>query len=97
MPSVVVRTIGVSVAVEGLRPAGFEPAAFLDILSSRLGEAVAGIGDPVEHVLIDRQALHWDAILQTVEEWLKTQGAVVATWEVSRCMKGHLARLDLIE
>ena len=53
------KSVGSSLAVEGLDDSGLDADELLDALAAAHGLAVAPIGAPVEAILIDRRALAW--------------------------------------
>jgi hypothetical protein len=94
MAAIVVRSIGMSIAIEGLGPAGLDPSRLLATLAAEHGEAVAGVGCPTEIVLIDRSALAWNGALGVVEEWARSAGVEVTPWQLSRCQGSRSARME---
>ena len=80
MPTLQVRSVSMSCTIEGLS----EPDLSLEGLLSRLvasyGHGAAGIGDPVQSVLVDRRACSWEQLLDQVEAWVHTQGYTYTSW-----------------
>jgi hypothetical protein len=97
MAKIVVRTIGMSIAIEGLDPsAGLDPAGLLRTLAAVHGEAVAPVGCPVEIILIDRAALPWPEVLATVDQWIQAAGWEPGEWSQSQGGCGRAAQMELV-
>ena len=80
MPTLRLRPIGVSFAIEGIDLAGLDGDALLQAISAYHGEAVAPIGVPVDSVLIDRRAESWEGLMAWLADWVQSQGYGTATW-----------------
>jgi hypothetical protein len=93
MPTLNVRTIGMSYLIDGLDPEAIDPIALSEGLKGLHGIAVATLkvpqtADPaddpgnsaIEAILIDRRATDWDALCDWLESWVMAQGATYTSW-----------------
>ena len=81
MPSLRLRAVGMSYAIEGATDAGLDGDALCEALQSRHGLAVAAIGIPAETILIDHKAESWDGLRAWLETWVLVQGGTEVAWE----------------
>lgn len=93
MPTLHLRTLGVSYSIEGLARSNLEPAPLLSSLIAQHGEAVAAVGVPPEAVLIDASAITWNDLLDWLETWVRTQGYSYASWARDASIQGAGATL----
>lgn len=93
MPTLHLRTLGVSYAIEGVAQSGLEPNQLLDALASLHGDAVAPVGVPTEAVLIDHTVIPFDELQDWLESWVRTRGFAYATWGRDASLNGRSATL----
>ncbi len=93
MPTLVLRSVGMSTVLEGLGPSGLDAEALLDDLALEYGQAVAALGtsrtpdsspDPdesaIDSLIIDRKAATRDALRERLLAWVVARGARYASW-----------------
>ena len=93
MPTLMLRTVGMSYVIEGLVTAGLDAARLLDALEEVHGIAVAPMSTPrtlepgdderglrIDAMIIDRRAVPWDALRDWLEAWVTRQGYVYVAW-----------------
>ncbi len=80
MPTLTLRSIGMSFAIEGVGACGLDGEGLFEALQSWHGLAAAAVGTPVETVLIDRKAETWDSLMAWLESWVRAQGASDLCW-----------------
>lgn len=102
MPTLSLRTIGVSYLIEGLGPSGLDADALLDDLAATLGPAVAPYGKPSEPggpvvfdaLLVDRKAASWDDLRDRLAAWVRGRGGRAALWTESGSAAARRAVLE---
>lgn len=80
MPTLRLRLVGVSYAIEGIARAGLDGDALHQAIAADHGEAVAPLGLPVDSVLVDRRAESWEGLMAWLAGWVRAQGYGTATW-----------------
>ncbi len=86
MPTLNLRTVGMSYIFEGFDAAGLDGRLVLAALTDVFGMAVAPLGSEVEGnskingIIIDRKAASWDVIRDWVETWIKSKGYQYVSW-----------------
>ena len=93
MPTLTVRTVGMSYLIEGLVSDDINGIAMANALESLHGMAVATMcvprtADPacdpgnstIAGILIDRRATSSEALRDWIEAWLVSQGATYTAW-----------------
>ncbi len=98
MPTLTLRTVGMSYLIEGLKPAELDVSALNDALSAEYGPAVAvmnAAGRPSEAdaVIVDRKAVGWDSLKTWIEGWVTDQGCRYSSWVEDGLAPGHSATL----
>ena len=82
MPTLTLRSLGMSHLVEGFSASGLDGRAMLDALSADHGAAVAPLGsaDAPESILIDRKAAPWGVLRDWLAEWVGERGYAYVSW-----------------
>lgn len=93
MPTIRIRTVGVSYSIEGFEASGLDPGPLLAHLAAAHGPAVAAVGIPPEAILIDRKALSWSQALERIEAWVRARGFAKTSWVDAEPPAGSAATL----
>jgi hypothetical protein len=92
MPTLTLRKLGVSYAIEGLRASGLDAGRLHRALAGAVGPAVAvmspqlspgdGEGDvpAIDALIVDRRAEGWDELRARLEAWVKAEGWSFTSW-----------------
>lgn len=94
MPTLTLRTVGMSYLIEGLGPSGLDPRGLLGALEDAYGPAAApmitprtagpadpsGGEPPIDAMIVDRKAVPWEALRAWLEAWVTRQGCVYSSW-----------------
>lgn len=93
MPTLRLRTLGVSYAIEGLVQSGLDAADLLDDLEHLHHEAISPVGVPTEAVLVDHSVIPFDALQDWLESWVRAHGFGYASWGRDASLNGASATL----
>ncbi len=84
MPTLSLRSIGMSYLIEGLDASELDVGQFLDGLGAAYGPAVGPMGDPEGPsevaLILDRKAADWSALLDRIAELIHGQGFGYVSW-----------------
>jgi hypothetical protein len=80
MPTLRLRQVGMTHAIEGLIDSGLDADALLAALQALHGPAAVGLGVPIDGVLLDRSARSWPDLLDWVAGWVRDRGFSYAAW-----------------
>ncbi len=93
MPTLTLRSVGVSYLIEGVEPSGLDPRMLLDALTGAYGLAVAPLSTPrtlqplhdddessIDAMIVDRRAVPWDDLRSWLEDYVRSDGSVYAAW-----------------
>jgi hypothetical protein len=80
MPTLRLRQVGMTHAIEGLAGSGLDGEGLLAALQALHGPAAVGLGVPIDAVLVDRSARGWGDLSEWVAGWVRDQGFSYAAW-----------------
>lgn len=92
MPTLTLRTVGMSYILEGIGPSGLDGGELHDALYARYGPAVAVLGTSasspgndevaaaIDALLIDRKAAPVDALREAIRSWIEGRGCRYISW-----------------
>ncbi len=82
MPSLVLRPVGVSHAIEGVGESGLDGEALFEAFQARHGVGAAAMGVPIETILVDQKAESREGLMAWLETWAQAQGFGDVSWTV---------------
>ena len=102
MPTLTLRSVGMSHILEGFPAAGIDGRGMLDALAESYGPAASPLssgqapgseGVVVEGIIIDRKAASWGVLRDWVEVWFRDRGCLYVSWADDAQTPGTAATL----
>lgn len=99
MPTLSLRSVGMSYLIEGLGPAALRSAQLHASLSDQYGPAVAVMGELDAHsgapeaLILDRRAVSWTPLCEQLSTWVQDQGCACTGWSEQDPTPGRRATL----